>query len=147
MRRLPPAAGTKPGKIPIEQSPAYPYCGLRLCVARVAQLDRASVSEAEGYGFDPRHAHHSAPPLSRPLENIFQPRNLTAALLKNPETRRERLPIVGQDKNGDEDQCEEHPCQHHAEIGHPAQVGQRGDRAEVERARRHFGKLEVGSGA
>jgi hypothetical protein len=27
-------------------------------VARVAQLDRASVSEAEGCGFDPRLAHH-----------------------------------------------------------------------------------------
>ncbi len=26
--------------------------------ARVAQLDRASVSEAEGCGFDPRRAHH-----------------------------------------------------------------------------------------
>jgi hypothetical protein len=27
--------------------------------ARVAQLDRASASEAEGCGFDSRHAHHS----------------------------------------------------------------------------------------
>ena len=26
--------------------------------ARVAQLDRASVSEAEGYGFNSRRAHH-----------------------------------------------------------------------------------------
>jgi hypothetical protein len=28
-------------------------------VARVAQLDRASASEAEGCGFDSRRAHHS----------------------------------------------------------------------------------------
>jgi hypothetical protein len=34
-------------------------------VARVAQLDRASASEAEGCGFDPRHAHQ--PSLSFPL--------------------------------------------------------------------------------
>ena len=27
-------------------------------VARVAQLDRVSASEAEGCGFDPRRAHH-----------------------------------------------------------------------------------------
>src|ERR1035437_1345703 len=33
--------------------------------ARVAQLDRASASEAEGCGFDPRHAHQ--PSLSASL--------------------------------------------------------------------------------
>jgi hypothetical protein len=32
------------------------------CLARVAQLDRASASEAEGCGFDPRLAHQAAPP-------------------------------------------------------------------------------------
>ena len=31
---------------------------VRVSVARVAQLDRASVSEAEGCGFDPRPVHH-----------------------------------------------------------------------------------------
>ena len=31
---------------------------IMVAVARVAQLDRASVSEAEGYGFNSRRAHH-----------------------------------------------------------------------------------------
>ncbi len=35
---------------------------VNVSVARVAQLDRASVSEAEGCGFDPRPAHHGSPP-------------------------------------------------------------------------------------
>ena len=32
------------------------------CLARVAQLDRASASGAEGCGFDPRLAYQAAPP-------------------------------------------------------------------------------------
>ena len=35
--------------------PAHNLC----LTARVAQLDRASASEAEGCGFNSRHAHHS----------------------------------------------------------------------------------------
>ncbi len=41
-------------QIAIEPDAWRDYCD---GVARVAQLDRASVSEAEGCGFDPRRAH------------------------------------------------------------------------------------------
>ena len=40
----------------IEQGCARMYAGR--CLARVAQLDRASASGAEGCGFDPRLAYH-----------------------------------------------------------------------------------------
>jgi hypothetical protein len=42
-------------------------CGILATVARVAQLDRVSASEAEGCGFDPRRAQ-SLPPLRHEVE-------------------------------------------------------------------------------
>ena len=43
---------------PFEQLSRGRYAG---GIARVAQLDRALASEAEGCGFDPRRAHHPGP--------------------------------------------------------------------------------------
>ena len=40
-------------------------------VARVAQLDRASVSEAEGCGFDPRPAHQLSAALKLSFRAVF----------------------------------------------------------------------------
>src|SRR6266481_2821984 len=47
--------------------------------------------------------------------------------------------LVRHDEDGDEQQHENGPCQRHAEVRHPPQIGQRGDGTEVERARRHLG--------
>jgi hypothetical protein len=46
------------GVISVEQKA---LAGYSPSLARVAQLDRASPSEGEGCGFDPRRAHHPSP--------------------------------------------------------------------------------------
>ena len=57
-------------------------------VARVAQLDRASVSEAEGCGFDPRPAHqffrriHPPQAPGRP-DHFAEPRTRSSSLAKS----------------------------------------------------------------
>src|SRR5450756_1300484 len=52
-------------------------------------------------------------------------------------------PAVREPEQRDEQQRKARPHHRHAHVGHPAQVRQRGDGAEVERARGHLRELET----